>query len=223
MLTKTLRPRAELDRAFKAIQDALLRLGDRVDRAIAGSIESLLTYDHRSANQIIANDQIINTKRYQIEADCLKTIATQQPAASDLRRVIATMHTAGELERIGDHAAGIAKLVGQLAQPPRLPLLSNLNNMSQATRRMLRSALNALVLDNVELAERVYHMDAEIDQYYQQIFRIALTNMQADRSTVGEATYLMWIAHNLERIGDRCTNLCERTFSNNGVHPAETH
>lgn len=222
MLTKALRPRAELDRAFKAIQGALLRLGDGVDRAIAGSIESLLTHDHCSANQIIANDQIINSKHYQIEADCLKTIATQQPAASDLRRVIATMHAAGELERISDHAAGIAKLVCQLAQPPRLLLLSNLNNMSQATRRMLRSALNALVLDNVELAERVYHMDAEIDQYYQQVFRAALTNMQADRSTIGEATYLMWIAHNLEHIGDRCTNLSERTFSNKGSLPAET-
>jgi phosphate transport system protein len=204
-------PRAALDRDISALMTELLRLGDAVDRAIDRSIAALAGHDQPLAREVIDADQSINRKRYKIEEDCLIVFATQQPAAGDLRRIIAAMHVAGELERMADHAAGIATIVLQLAATAGLPLVHDLQQMAEATRRMLRSALNAFVLDNLELAQRAYDMDDEIDAYHQQIVRTALTYMMEDRSLVNPLTYLLWVAHNLERIGDRCTNLSERT------------
>lgn len=207
----TTTPRAALDRDISALMTELLRLGDAVDRAIDRALIALAGHDQPLAREVIEADKSINRKRYKIEEDCLIVIATQQPAASDLRRIIAAMHVAGELERMADHAAGIATIVLQLAATPTLPLMHDLHQMAEATRRMLRSALNAFILDNLELARRAYDMDDEIDAYHQQIVRTALTYMMEDRSLVNPLTYLLWVAHNLERIGDRCTNLSERT------------
>lgn len=204
-------PRATLDRDISALLTELLRLGDAVDRAIDRALIALAGHDQFLAREVIDADKSINRKRYKIEEDCLILIATQQPAAGDLRRIIAAMHVAGELERMADHAAGIATIVLQLAVMPALPLIHDLHQMAEATRRMLRSALNAFVLDNLELAQRAYDMDDEIDDYHQQIVRTALTYMMEDRRVVNALTYLLWVAHNLERIGDRCTNLSERT------------
>ncbi len=204
-------PRAELDRELEAIRADLLRLGDRIDTAIDRAIIALRNHDRALGRQVIKTDHIINARRYQLEEACLMTIARQQPVASDLRRIIATMHVAGELERMGDLAKGIAHIMLRLDAAARLPL-ANFERMAQAVRHMLRCSLYAFVYDDLEQADRVPLLDDKVDQFYQQNMRMLLTYMLEDRDTVAEATYLLWVSHNLERIGDRCVNLSKRAL-----------
>jgi phosphate transport system protein len=204
-------PRIELDREWEAIRTDLFRLGDRVDAAIDRSITALVNQDKRLARDVVAADQSINTRRYQLEDACLTTIVRQQPVASDLRRIIAAMHVAGELERMGDHAEGIANIVLKLTAGTHLPL-NSFERMAQAVRPMLRSCLYAFAYDDIEQADRVAVMDDKIDQFYQQNIRTLLTYMLEDSSVIPEATYLLWVSHNLERIGDRCVNIGQRTL-----------
>jgi phosphate transport system protein len=204
-------PRAELDRELTAIRADLLRLGDRIDTAIDRAMLALLQHDRSLAREVLETDQIINARRYQLEDACLTTIARQQPVASDLRRLIATMHIAGELERMGDHAKGICHIVLQQPTATQLPL-SNFERMADAVRRMLRNSLYAFAYDDSEQAERVAVSDDKIDQFHQQNIRMLLTYMLEDRDVIEDATYLLWASHNLERIGDRCVNVSERTL-----------
>jgi phosphate transport system protein len=204
-------PRTELDRELVSVRDALMHLGNRIDTAIDQAITALLHYDRGLARSVIAADQIINQRRYQLEEACLVTIVRQQPVATDLRRLIATMHAAGELERMGDLAEGIAHIVLKLNAVTQLPL-SNFERMAEAVRRMLRSSLYAFTYDDLQQADRIPVLDDKIDEYYQQNMRNLLTYMLEDTTVVAEATYLLWVSHNLERIGDRCVNLSERTL-----------
>ena len=204
-------PRTELDRELTAIRDDLLRLGNRIDTAIDQAITALLNHDRSLARAVISSDQIVNLRRYQLEEACLVTIARQQPVAYDLRRLISTMHAAGELERMGDHAEGIARIVLKFNAATQLPL-SNFERMAEAVRRMLRSSLYAFAYDDLQQADRLPVLDDKIDEYYQQNMRNLLTYMLEDQTVVAEATYLLWVSHNLERIGDRCVNLSERTL-----------
>ena len=208
---QTAEPRAELDRELEAIRADLMRLGDRIDTAIDRAILALLHQDRSLAREVLEADQIINVRRYQLEDACLTTIARQQPVASDLRRLIATMHVAGELERIGDLAKGVAQIVLRLNDQAQLPL-GNFDRMAQAVRRMLRSCLYAFAYDDIEQADRVDVLDDKIDQFYQQNMRTLLTYMLEDSAVIPEATYLLWVSHNLERIGDRCVNISQRTL-----------
>jgi len=188
-----------------------MRLGNRIDTAIDQAITALRHHDRSLARAVISADQIVNQRRYQLEEACLVTMARQQPVAIDLRRLIATMHAAGELERMGDHAAGIARIVLKLDAATQLPL-GNFERMAEAVRRMLRSSLYAFAYDDIQQADRIPLLDDKIDEYYQQNMRNLLTYMLEDSDVVADATYLLWVSHNLERIGDRCVNLSERTL-----------
>ena len=204
-------PRIELDREWEVIRTDLFRLGDRVDTAIDRASTALINQDKRLARDVVEADRTINTRRYQLEDACLTTIVRQQPVARDLRRIIAAMHVAGELERMADHAEGIANIVLKLDAGTRLPL-NNFDRMAQAVRPMLRCCLYAFTYDDIEQADRVAVMDDKIDQYYQQNIRTLLTYMLEDSDVIPEATYLLWVSHNLERIGDRCVNIGQRTL-----------
>jgi phosphate transport system protein len=204
-------PRIELDRDWEAIRTDLFRLGDRVDTAIDRAIMALVNQDKHLAHNVVEADRTINTRRYQLEDACLTTMVRQQPVASDLRRLIAAMHVAGELERMADLAEGIANIVLKLDGSTHLPL-GNFDRMAQAVRPMLRCCLYAFAYDDIEQADRVTVMDDKIDQYYQQNIRTLLTYMLEDADVIPEATYLLWVSHNLERIGDRCVNISQRTL-----------
>jgi phosphate transport system protein len=204
-------PRIELDREWDAIRTDLFRLGDRVDTAIDRATAALINQDKHLARGVVEADRTINARRYQLEDACLTTIVRQQPVASDLRRIIAAMHVAGELERMADHAEGIASIALKLDSPTHLPL-GNFDRMAQAVRPMLRCCLYAFAYDDIEQADRVAVMDDKIDQYYQQNIRTLLTYMLEDTRVIPEATYLLWVSHNLERIGDRCVNISQRTI-----------
>ncbi len=202
--------RSTLEREEKQIKDDILRMGSMIETAIDRSISALKNRDQALAQQVIDEDKLINQIRFQIEEECLALIATQQPAASDLRTTIAATHIAVELERMADHAVGIAKLTIRMIDQPLLKPLIDIPIMARVTREMTRASLDAFVKHDADAARQIATRDDEVDQLYQQIFRELLTYMLEDPKNIQRATFLLWVAHNLERIGDRATNLCER-------------
>ena len=206
----TLHTRGTLEREMKSIRSDILRMGSQVESAIERSTLALKNRDPQLAQQVINDDAEINSLRYAIEEHCLQLIATQQPAASDLRMVVAATHIAVELERIADHAEGTAVLVKRLADEPLLKPLIDIPAMARIAEEMIHAALDAFVARNADAARKVAARDDEIDGLYQQVFRELLTYMLEDARNIGKATFLLWVAHNLERIGDRAVNICER-------------
>lgn len=209
--------RVEYHRAFDEIYENTLRLSEMVDNAIARSLSCLQERDQVMAQQIIDDDSDINALRYKIEEDCLKLIATQQPAASDLRAIVATMNIVVDIERMGDYAAGIAKTVLRMGDAPLLKPLIDIPRMVEISRNMLRESVRAFVERDSEWAKNIAARDDEIDRLYKAIFDELVEIMSRQPDSVERATFLLWIGHNLERIGDRVTNISERVvFVNTG-------
>ncbi len=203
--------RTTFRKRLKEIQDDLLAMGSMVEKAISRSIEALKKRDLAMAKQVIADDLKINEKRFDIEERCIQLIATQQPMASDLRTIISVLFITSELERIGDHAEGIAKIVVMIGDEPPLKPLIDIPRMTEKTNDMLRRSLNAFVNRDADAARQIVVEDDEVDGLYDQVFRELLTFMAEDPRTITRATRLLWVAHNLERSADRVTNICERT------------
>ena len=204
--------RTALNREETIIKDDILRMGSMVETAIDRSVAALKQRDAPLAQQIIDDDKKVNQLRFKIEEECVALIATQAPTAGDLRAIIGATHIAVELERMGDHATGIAKITLRMLDQPLLKPLIDVPIMAGVVKEMTRTALDAFVRGDVELARSVATRDDEVDQLYQQIFRELLTYMLEDPKNISRATFLLWVAHNLERIGDRAVNLCERAI-----------
>jgi phosphate transport system protein len=203
-------PRTSFERHLHALQDEVLVLGSMVEKAIYRSMEALKNRDLELAKQVIADDSEIDRTRYDIEEKCVELIVTQQPVASDLRIIVAVLNIIIDLERIGDHAEGIAKIAVMIGNEPPLKPLIDLPRMAQKTGDMLRRSLDAFVNRDAETARQISKEDDEIDALYDQVFRELLTFMAEDSKTITRATLLIWVAHNLERSADRVTNICER-------------
>ncbi|MFB0546374.1 MAG: phosphate signaling complex protein PhoU [Anaerolineae bacterium] len=197
---------------IKSLQDDLLAMGYLVDQAIERSIQALADRDMVLAQQIIDDDRVINRAQRDIDEKCLVLIATQQPMASDLRIILAISSLATDLERMGDHAEGIAKITLMMADQPLLKPLIDIPRMAEKGRAMLQGQLEAFVQHDVEAARRLAEDDEIVDDLYDQIFRELLVFMMSDPHTIPRATYLLWVAHNLERIADRTTNIGERVI-----------
>jgi phosphate transport system protein len=204
--------RSALTREETRIKEDLLRMGSMVEASIDRSIAALKQRDGSLAQQVIDEDRLINDLRYRVEDECLTVIATQQPAAHDLRVIVAATHVAVELERMADHAEGIAKITLRMLDQPLLKPLIDIPIMANMVKEMTRGGLDSFMHNDIELARQTIARDDEVDQMYQQIFRELLTYMLEDPKNISRATFLLWVAHNLERIGDRATNLCERTI-----------
>jgi phosphate transport system protein len=202
--------RTTFHKKLSEIQDDVLTIGSMVEKAISRSIEALKNRDLTLAHQIIADDQKINQKRFDIEEKCIQLIATQQPMASDLRIIVAVLNIITELERIGDHAEGIAKIAVEIGDEPPLKPLIDIPRMAEKTNEMLRRSLGAFVNRDAESAIKIAAEDDEVDNLYNQVFRELLVFMMDDPKTITRATRLIWVAHNLERSADRVTNICER-------------
>jgi phosphate transport system protein len=203
-------PRATYDREFSEIQEDIIRLGGLVDQAIARSIECLEKRDQGMANQIIADDEAINDLRFALEEECLRLIARQQPAASDLRAVLSALSIVPDMERMADHASGIAKTVLRMGDEPLVKPLIDIPRMALTVREMLRDSLRAFVQRDAGAANAIAQRDTEVDLLYKAVFDELIEIMARDPSSVTRATYLLWCGHNLERIGDRVTNIAER-------------
>ena len=210
-MVRSLHARAALDDGLSELQTELRQMASLVDVSIERSILSLITLDQRLATLVINEDAAINAIRFQIEDRSIHLIATQQPIAGDLRFIVAVLMVVSELERMGDYAAGIARIVQLHEGRPLLKPLVDIPEMARIVREMLRDAIDAFIRRNEHSAERVALQDDEVDRLYQQVYRELLTYMVNDTATIDRATWLLWVAHNLERMGDRIQNICERT------------
>jgi phosphate transport system protein len=204
--------RADLDRQLNQLQQEVTSLAGIVDKATLRAIDSLKTRDLAESRQVIKEDDYIDQKRYEIEERCVDLIATQQPMAGDLRNIIALMHISVELERMGDYAEGISKISLLMGPNPPLKPLIDIPKMSERATLMLRNSIDALVSRDVIKANQVLLDDDEVDALYDLVYRDLLVFMMEDPHTIERATYLLWIAHDLERIADRATNIAERVI-----------
>ncbi|MGE0902456.1 MULTISPECIES: phosphate signaling complex protein PhoU [Dehalococcoides] len=205
-------PRMGFDRHLRELEDDMLLLGSMVGKAVDRSMQSMKERDLELAKQVIEEDKLINQKRFEIEEKSIELMATQQPMARDLRIIVAVLNIIVDLERIGDHAEGNAKIALMLGEEPPLKPLIDLPRMASKTEEMLNRALGAFVRRDSAEALRVIDEDDEVDGLYNQIFRELLVFMAEDPHTISRATRLIWAAHNLERSADRVTNICERVL-----------
>ena len=199
---------AQLD----ALTEQLLRLGAMVSAAQERAVQALAERDEDLARDVIAHDPQINQMQHEIEDQSLFLIASQQPVARDLRTIFAVASIASDLERMADHAKGIAVLVTRMADQPLLKPLIDIPRMAEIGRRLLRGQLQAFTRCDTEAARALAAQDIEVDQLEDQVFRELLIYMMNDPRTVTRATYLLWVAHNLERFADRTTNIGERVI-----------
>jgi len=195
---------------LQELQDHVLLLGSLVDKAVEHSVAALKARDMDASRQVIADDLEINRMRFALEEHCLDLIATQQPMASDLRAIVAILIIANELERMGDHAEGIAKINIMYGDEPLVKPLIDIPRMAEKSREMLRRSLDAFIRRDAEAAKQIAIEDDEVDALYDQVYRELLLIMIQNPRTITQSTYLLWAAHNLERIADRVTNICER-------------
>jgi len=202
--------RATFQTNLQEVERDVLAMESMVAKAIDRAIEALKKRDLTLAHQIIAEDAQIDRQRFGIEEKCIGLIANEQPVASDLRIIVAVLNIIIELERIGDYADGIAKIVIMIGDEPPLKPLIDIPRMGEITIDMINKSIQAFASRDVELAMRVVSMDSVMDGLYDQVFRELLTFMMVDPKTTNRATRLIWVAHNLERAADRATNICER-------------
>lgn len=209
--------RETLDRKINDHFVVITDLGGIVEQAILGSVDALHQRDLESARKIYKDDQIINNKRYELEANALITVATQQPMAIDLRILASIIDIAGELERIGDYAKGIARIVIRLGDQTPLRQLVHIPKMAELTADMLQRAIGAFVELDEDTALSIPKEDDQIDILYNKVYHELLDLMINDQKVIDRATFHLWVAHNLERAADRVTNICERTvFTTSG-------
>jgi len=210
-ITEEAMPRETLDREIRHLQDEVLLLGSMVEQAMSNAVEALKKRDLVTSRKIHHDDLFINEKRFAIENAILVLIATQQPMAHDLRFLAAILEVITELERMGDYAKGIAKVTILLGGNNVEIPIREISNMSDLAVSMLHRALSAFISEDADLARTIPVEDDLVDELYNRVYRSLVASMIADPNTIDSANYLLWVAHNLERMADRVTNICERT------------
>jgi phosphate transport system protein len=204
-------PRDLLDDKIKQLEDEVMLLGSMVEQATQSAVESLKTRDSVLAQKILTGDREINEKRYAIENNILITIATQQPMAHDLRLLAAILEVISELERMGDYAKGIAKITKRLGNAEAPVPIKDMMKMAELDMSMLHRALTAFIHEDYRTAAALPAEDDAVDTIYNKIFQELMKAMTSNPAFIDNGSLLLWVAHNLERLGDRVTNICERT------------
>jgi len=195
---------------MKELEKELSEMNQMVITAIQRSIEALKKRDIEEAKKIIADDLLVNKKRWDIEDKCINLIATQQPVASDLREIIAVLNMITDLERMGDHAEGIAKIVILIGDEPPVKPLENIPKMAEITIQMLKMSLESFINRDAQAAKAICEEDDKVDALYDKVYQECLAHMIKEPKDITKATHLIWVAHNIERTADRVTNICER-------------
>jgi len=204
--------RKTFEHEIQQVKDDVLLLGSMVEHAIIASVDVLKKRDIKGAEKIIVEDSEINKKRFDIERQLMILIATQQPMAHDLRLLASTMEIISELERMGDYAKGIANINIRMGEESLLKPLIDIPRMAQIGADMLHRSLTAFVTEDVEAAKAIPMEDDEVDALYNQIYHELMLIIIQDPKSIERANWLLWVAHNLERVADRVTNICERTI-----------
>ncbi|MBI5884969.1 MAG: phosphate signaling complex protein PhoU [Deltaproteobacteria bacterium] len=195
---------------LKDVQDELIRLSEMVGTALKDSIEALKNRDIEASRRIIKNDVFVNNRRFEIEERCIYLIATQQPMAVDLRVLAAMINVVTDLERIGDHAEGIARISISIGDGPLVKPLIDMPVMAEKALSMLQRCMKAFVERDAETAKKICDEDDEVDARYDAIYDELIHLMIENPKIIKDATYMIWAAHNIERIADRVTNIAER-------------
>lgn len=211
--TRTDAARFTVRRAFEqqlnATKDDVLRLGALVERALERAGRSLFERDVELAHQVRGEDAQVNELQRSVNTGITTLIATQAPVARDVRELLSLYHAAAELERMGDYAVSIAKLAQQLASEPEIPVLPQIPKMELLCREQLRAAMRALVDVSEEQARAVCMRDDELDHLYHSVYEDSMNLMAVAPDKVRQATHMLFVAHHLERLGDRVTNIGE--------------
>jgi len=203
--------RETLNKQLGQVQDEILILGSMVEQATLSAINTLKTRDIKAAKTVFEQDQIINEKRYAIENAILILIATQQPMARDLRALTALLEVNTELERMGDYAKGIAKVTIRMGDTDINLPMAEIEKMAELAVSMLHRGLGAFIDENANLAIAIPKEDDQIDALFNQAYRKILNEMIANPGSIDNVNLGMWVIHNLERLADRVSNICERT------------
>lgn len=211
--------RENLDRQIRNLLNDVLSLGKMVEEVTLESVTALAKRDVEAAKELYNRDSLINRKRFEIENAAIGTLATQQPvAAGDLRLMASILDITTEIERMGDYAKGIAKICVILKDEPLIMPLIDIPRMAEIAVDMLRRALDAFIAGDVETARAIPEEDDEVDRLYNQVYRDLAILIHQDPNNIDQVNLLLWAAHNLERLADRVTNICERTiYSYTGV------
>jgi len=196
----------------RELEKELIEMGEMVIEAINRSISALKNQDIEEAKKIISEDDLINRKRWEIEEKCISLIATQQPVATDLRELIAILNIVTDLERMGDHAEGIAKIVVMHGKEPLVKSLIDIPRMAEIATSMIKKSLETFIDRDIKAARAICDEDDKVDEIQKQVYRELLSYMAEYPKTITRATFLLWASHNLERIADRTTNICERVI-----------
>ena len=204
--------REAFEKQLRDLQDEVLIMGSMVEKAIQRSLESLRSRDTALSNQVVHDDIAINTKRYEIEDRCIHIMALQGPMAADLRVIVAVLFISNELERMADHAEGIARINLMLGDEPLDRTIGDIMRMGEKAIRMLRRSLTAFVDRDADLARVICDEDDEIDELYDSTYHALIQEVIETPQDVERVTYLIWSCHNIERIADRTTNICERVI-----------
>ena len=205
-------PRADFEMNLTLVQEEIIQLSSMVEKAIYKSVDALKKRDVEASQQVIDEDDLIDLKQQALEERCIELIALESPIAGDLRILISAMMIANELERMGDYAEGIAKISVSMGNLPPLKPLIDIPRMAEKAVVMLRNSAQAFISRDVDLASNVVASDDEVDDLYNQVYRELLTYMLEEPGSIQRATYLLWVAHDLERVADRATNIAERVI-----------
>ncbi len=203
-------PRGDFARNLEFMQDSVVEMGSMVEKALFKSVDCLKRRDIDGSQEVVRDDDVIDEKQQSVEELCIELIALEAPMAGDLRVIVSALLIVNELERMGDYAEGIGKISISMGDLPPLKPLIDIPRMADKAGDMLRRSLKAYVEKDVNMALSVCKDDDEVDSMYEQVYRELLTYMMADPSTIERATYLLWVAHDLERVADRTTNIAER-------------
>jgi phosphate transport system protein len=210
------------DEEIDRLRGMISEMGGRAEAAIAGALRALVKHDSKVAEQVVIDDKIIDAFEIEIERLAVQIIALRAPMADDLREVVAALKIATVIERIGDYAKNIARRsleIGNLGQIEPLILIPA---MAEIAGEMVRKVLDAFAARDPDMAVEVSDMDVKVDGFYNSVFRSLVTHMMENPQTIGKAAQLLFVARNLERIGDHATNVAEMVYySATGQYMAE--
>lgn len=197
------------DEELTKLNDIIVQMGGIAEAQIAGSIQAVIKRDIEKASTIVEEDRRIDQLEHELEELAVQVLALRQPMAADLRAVVSALKIASDIERIGDYAKNIAKRAIALSQVPPVEPLRSVPRMSWMVQQILKQTLDAYVARDPALAREAWHRDAEVDDLYNSLFRELLTYMMEDPRTITACTHVLFIAKNIERMGDHATNICE--------------
>lgn len=204
--------RSTFDRQLNKLHSEVLSLAEMVESELVDAVKALQTRDVLRAQRVSVYDKRINRFRYDIEEQAYELLALQQPFARDMRYIVTTVSVVTNLERMGDHAAGIARLVLRMKQTEPAPAIymPAFDDMCKLAVKNLRDAVQALTMQDAVLAHAVIERDSQIDQLHNEVSRRLIQTMTDNPATIESATMLLWVSHNLERFADRINNICQR-------------